>query len=84
MHPIRAKLRARLVPAEIELDDWLYQLANEETPENLEAMQMGLMFRCMTIASLHPDWSFFGVMAEAKRTLQAEITVPDLLETRPA
>ena len=68
------------------LDDWLHHLANmdQDDPEQaaLESMGFGLFFRCMVIAALNPSWNFMRVLAEAKRTVQAKIQIPDLMKKR--
>lgn len=86
MNEVRSRLRQMLTRPELDLDDWLHNLANVEgdTEEDviLNSMGFGLFFRCMAIAALHPDWTFFAVLGEAKRTAQSKLQVKDMILKR--
>jgi hypothetical protein len=87
VNEVRARLRALLTREEQALDNWLYDLCNsidEDDAERneIESMGFGLLFRCMAIGAKHPDWTFFAVLAEGKRTAVGKVSVQDILKTR--
>jgi hypothetical protein len=87
LNEARARLRSLLTKEEQGLDDWLHDLCNtvdesDAEKNEIESLGFGLLFRCMCIGAKHPDWEFFRVLDEAKRTTLAKVSVQDILKTR--
>ena len=67
-------MRNRLLPSERDLEQWFYEVQKEDSEAG-----SGVLVRCMVIASLHPDWSFFSVLDECKKSCQRRQSVLDIL-----
>lgn len=85
MHPVREQLRRLLTRDEQALDDWLHALCNMEVSADdhervaIESIGFGLWFRSMAIAAKNPGWNFFRVLAEAKRSTHAKVSVAEII-----
>jgi hypothetical protein len=75
MNKLRESVRARLTPDQLELETWVHEVQQVDGDPSVPA---GMVARCMVIASLHPDWSFFDVLSVCKKTCMANIQLPEL------
>ena len=76
MKDMRRVLKAMLTPEENESEEWFYLIQRSE-PVN--AVCSGIIARCLVIAAMHPDWPFFKVLQECKRTIGARTSLEELI-----
>ena len=75
MSEIRRTIRDRLDDTGRESEEWVYWIQKEDP-----GLVVGIIIRCMTIASLHQDWSFFNVLFACRKSIGQHIQLEDLEE----
>jgi hypothetical protein len=76
MSKLRDSVRARLTPEQLELETWVHEVQQVDGDPRVPA---GMIARCLVIASLRPDWSYFEVLSVCRKTCLAKIQLPELV-----
>lgn len=75
--PLRQDLIKHLLPSEKETEEWFHEVQKEGD------VGAGVVVRCMVIACIHPDWPFWTVFEECKKTCERNEQLPEMLRRIP-